>query len=112
MRTELTLFYPGLKIVLYGTPAGRNFRVARMEVTSQTWEVPLGVNIGMEEVTVQERLGEPRMGMAESGGLLSIYVSEGNTAIAALIFRGRRLVSIEFAIICGKLPNFLNRPRK
>lgn len=88
-HTLLTLYYPGLKIELYGTPGGRNFRVADMHVTSTSWEVALGISIDMDEADVWERLGEPGINLADSGGRAFIYKTKGNTYGVGLIFRAR-----------------------
>lgn len=38
-HSDLTLYYPGLKIELQGTLAGRNYEVVSLEVTSPRWAI-------------------------------------------------------------------------
>jgi hypothetical protein len=112
-HTELTINYPGLKVGLYGTLAGRNFRVVSIEVTSLDWEAVRGVRIGMEEMAVRERLGKPEIDFADSGGRGLMYKTAGDSFVG-LVIRGGKLVSIEMALPCAKrLPNnSFNRTRK
>jgi hypothetical protein len=98
--SERTLFYPGVKLTLYGTPAKRNFRVVMIAVTSPDFELGLGLRLGMHEDKVIEQLGEPGLNMAESGRRLLLYKTRGNTALVGMTFRGRRLFTIDFSVIC------------
>ena len=112
-HSELTVYYPGLKVELYGPLAGRNFRVASIEITSLAWETARGLRVGMEEMVVRERLGKPEIDYADSGGRGLIYKARGDSALAALIIRGGVVVSIELAVPCSKRTsnNSLNRTR-
>jgi len=101
-HTELTLYYQGLKVELYGTLTGRNFRVVSIEITSLDWETARGIRVGMEEIAARERLGKPEIDYADSGGRGLIYKVKGDSAVAALIIKGGRLVSIELARPCSK----------
>ena len=74
-----------------------------LQVTSADWEVSLGVNIGVDQSTVRERLGKPDVEIADSGGEAFIYQPEGESGGIGLIFRGGRLTSIELAIRCRKV---------
>jgi len=101
-HAELTLYYQGLKVELYGPLAGRNFRVASIEITSSDWETARGVRVGMEEMDVRERLGKPEIDYADSGGRALIYAVRGDSVVAGLIIRGGAVVSIELALPCSK----------
>jgi hypothetical protein len=112
-HAAITLYYPGLKVELYGTIAGRNFRVASIEITSSEWETARGLRVGMEEVALRERLGKPEIDYADSGGRALIYKANGDSGVAALIIKGGMVVSIELALPCSKQTsnNSLNRTR-
>jgi hypothetical protein len=112
-HSALTLYYQGLRVELYGPLAGRNFRVASIEITSLDWETARGVRVGMEETAVRERLGKPEIDYADSGGRGLIYNVSGDSVVAALIIRSGMVVSIELALPCSKRSshNSLNRTR-
>ena len=112
-HSSLALYYPGLKVELYGTLTGRNFRVVSIEITSSDWETARGMRVGMEETAVREQLGKPGIDYADSGGRALIYKLKDDPAVVALIIKGGRSVSIELALPCSKRKssNSLNRTR-
>ena len=93
-HTDLTLYYPGLKIELHGTLAGRNYQVVSMEVTSPKWVLAPRVRVGMEQTVARARLGVPVEESAEAGMRRLYYVTKGNLGGVALDFRAGRLVRI------------------
>lgn len=93
-HTDLTLYYPGLKIELQGTLARRNYEVVSMKVTSPQWRVAPGIRVGMEEGEVRVRLGTPVEELAEAGMRRIHYVTKGNLGGVALDFHAGRLVKI------------------
>jgi len=101
-HTSLALYYPGLKVELYGTLGGRSFRVVSIEITSSDWETARGMKVGMEETGVRERLGKPEIDYADSGGRALIYKLKGDPTVIGLIIKSGRSVSIELALPCSK----------
>lgn len=87
-HASLTLAYPGLKVVLRGTPAGQDFRVVSVEVTAGSWEVDPGLRVGQDVGEVRSLLGEPGWEMADGGRRGMMYATRGKTGVAALTFRG------------------------
>ncbi len=95
-HTDLTLHYPGLRIELQGTLAGRNYEVVSLEVTSPRWAVAPGIRVGMDERAVRARLGMPVEEFAKGGMRRLYYVTKGNLGGVALDFRAGRLVKIDW----------------
>ena len=94
--TEMTLSYPGLKILLWDDAEDRRkFTVGQFEVTSAKWDVS-GSRIGQTNAAVRKLFGPRSSEERESGSLVWYYnmdenISPGNTNF---YFRGGKVVKI------------------
>lgn len=96
--TEITLYYPGLKFVLWDDPENpKKFSVGMFQVTSGNWNVS-GARLGQTAAQIRNLFGEPNSRGREPGRSLPTWYYEmdenkapGNTNFT---FRNGRLVNI------------------
>ncbi len=93
-ETYLTLFYPGLEIVLLGDGRGRDLFVYSIVVTSPKWSAS-GVRIGARVRDVQTKFGEPNSKAKESGETVWCFVTKDNLGRVNCYFRNDKLVRVE-----------------
>lgn len=93
---EMTLKYPGLKLVLFEDPDDkRKFTIGEFEVTSEKWDVS-GVRVGQADTVVRKTFGTRSEKQKQSGLPVWIYymdenISPGSTNIH---FRNKKVVKI------------------
>ena len=93
-ETHLTLFYPGLKIMLLGDGKGRDLKVYAIEVKSRRWSAS-GISIGDDAKTIAAKFGDPNSKEKNSDEMVYDYVTKSNAGGISFRFRNNKLIKIE-----------------
>lgn len=95
--TEMTLRYPGIKIILWDDPADESkFTVGMIEVTTAAWVVS-GAKVGQSSVFVRGRFGKPNAQETDPTTKRPVWyyeMNEENPGNTHFTFRNGRIVKI------------------
>ena len=94
--TEMTLHYPGLKLLLWDDPDDpRRFAVGKFEISSARWDVS-GIRIGQPNSAVRKQFGARSTEEKQSGQLVWFYFMDENISPGStnFHFRNGKLIKI------------------
>lgn len=91
--TILTLYYPGLDVVLLGDGLGQKLKVVEMVVSGGKWSAS-GMALGATAAQVTRRFGKPISSEQDGAKSTYFYVTPGNLGNVRFEFTNARLTRI------------------